>query len=232
MFERWIQENFFRYMRQQFALDALVTYAVEPADPERTVPNPQRTVLETALAEARAALKALEHAYGQKALANPEGRRPTMRGFKIAHAELSQRIRAHQAQYRELQARLAALPQRVPVKEVVDEPAIVQLAPEAKHLTDTIKMVAYRAETALVRCLAPHYAKTEDEGRGLVREMLLSSADIVPNPEEHRLLVRLHSLANPRSNEALAKLCDTLNALELPYPGTTLTLRYESPGVA
>jgi hypothetical protein len=232
MFERWIQENFFRYMRQQFALDALVTYAVEPADPERTVPNPQRKVLETALAEARAALKALEHAYGQKALANPEGRRPTMRGFKIAHAELSQRIRAHQAQCRELQARLTALPQRVPVKEVVDEPAIVQLAPEAKHLTDTIKMVAYRAETALVRCLAPHYAKTEDEGRALVREMLLSSADIVPNPEEHRLLVRLHSLANPRSNEALAKLCDTLNALELPYPGTTLTLRYESPGVA
>ena len=232
MFERWIQENFFRYMRQQFALDALVTYAVEPADPERTVPNPQRTVLETALAEARAALKALEHAYGQKALANPEGRRPTMRGFKIAHAELSQRIRAHQAQCRELQARLAALPQRVPVKEVVDEPAIVQLAPEAKHLTDTIKMVAYRAETALVRCLAPHYAKTEDEGRALIREMLLSSADIIPQPETQRLLVRVHSLANPRSNEALAKLCDTLNALELPYPGTTLTLRYESPGVA
>lgn len=225
MFERWIQENFFRYMRQQFALDALVTYAVEPADPERTVPNPQRTVLETALAEARAALKAMEHAYGQKALANPEGRRPTMRGFKIAHGELGRRIRAHQAQCRELQARLAALPQQAPVKEVVDEPAIVQLAPEAKHLTDTIKMVAYRAETALVRCLAPHYAKTEDEGRALVREMLLSSADIVPNPEEHHLLVRLHSLASPRSNEAPAKLCDTLNALELLYPGTTLTLR-------
>ncbi len=232
MFERWIQENFFRYMRQQFALDALVTYAVEPADPERTVPNPQRKVLETALAEAQAALKALEHAYGQKALANPEGRRPTMRGFKIAHAELSQRIRAHQAQCRELQARMAALPQRVPVKEVLDEPAIVQLAPEAKHLTDTIKMVAYRAETALVRCLAPHYAKTEDEGRALVREMLLSSADIIAQPETQRLLVRVHSLANPRRNEALAKLCDTLNALELPYPGTTLTLRYESPGVA
>src|SRR3972149_1272343 len=45
MFERWTQENFFRYMRQHFALDALVTYAVEPADPERTVPNPERTGL-------------------------------------------------------------------------------------------------------------------------------------------------------------------------------------------
>ena len=40
MFERWTQKNFVRYMRQHFALDALVTYAVELADPERTNPNP------------------------------------------------------------------------------------------------------------------------------------------------------------------------------------------------
>jgi hypothetical protein len=40
MFSRWQQENFFRYMRQEFALDHLPTTKVEPADPERTVPNP------------------------------------------------------------------------------------------------------------------------------------------------------------------------------------------------
>ncbi len=112
----------------------------------------------------------------------------------------------------------------------MEEAEIVTLAPEAKHLTDTIKMVAYRAETALVRCLAPHYAKTEDEGRALIRELLSSSADIVP--EAQRLRIRLHSLANPRSNQALAHVCATLNALELQYPGTTLTLVYEAPGVA
>jgi hypothetical protein len=32
-------------MRQHFALDALVTYAVELADPERTNPNPERKAL-------------------------------------------------------------------------------------------------------------------------------------------------------------------------------------------
>ena len=232
MFERWTQENFFRYMRQHFALDALVTYAVEPADPERTVPNPARKASAKALATVRADLTALEQAYGHKALENPEGKRHTMRGFKIAASALGHRIRAKQAQCRELKAAIAALPARVPVKDVMDEAAIVKLAPEAKHLTDTIKMVAYRAETALVRCLAPHYAKTEDEGRALVREMLLSSADLIPEPEHHRLRVRVHSLANPRSNEALAKLCDTLNALKLPYPGTNLILTYQAPGVA
>jgi transposase-like protein len=232
MFERWTQENFFRYMRQHFALDALVTYAAEPADPERTIPNPARKTVATELAKTRAALKELEHAYGQQARANPEARRPTMRGFKIAQAGLNQRIATLEAKVGKLKARLAKLPKRVPVKAVFDPAEIVTLAPEAKHLTDTIKMVAYRAETALVHALAANYARTEDEGRALIREMLLTSADILPQPADHRLLVRLHALANPRSNEALARLCDTLNALQVGYPGTNLTLVYQAPGVA
>jgi Transposase protein len=95
------------------------------------------------------------------------------------------------------------------------------IAWEAKHLTDTIKMVAYRAQTALVRCLAPHYARTDDEGRALLREMLSSSVDVLPDAQHLR--IRLHSQANPRSNQALAHVCATLNALELQYPGTSLT---------
>ncbi|HKD57395.1 MAG TPA: hypothetical protein VKD45_07790, partial [Hyphomicrobiaceae bacterium] len=232
MFERWTQENFFRYMRQHFALDALVTYAVEPGDPERTIPNPARKAAAKALATSRAALRELEQSYGQQARANPEGQRRTMRGFKIAQAGLNRQITALEAKCRRLQARLKALPKRVAVKEVIEEAEIVQLAPEAKHLTDALKMVAYRAETALVRCLTPHYARTEEEGRALIREMLLTSADLLPEADHHRLRVRLHSLANPRSNEALAKLCETLNALEIRYPGTDLTLVYQGPGVA
>jgi hypothetical protein len=62
--------------------------------------------------------------------------------------------------------------------------------------------------------------------------MLLTSADILPQPDDHRLVVRLHSLANPRSNDALAALCETLNALEVHYPGTNLQLVYQAPGGA
>ena len=230
MFERWTQENFFRYMRQHFALDALVTYAVEPADPERTVPNPERKAVRQQLAEARTTLQTLEQQYGQRARDNREGERPTMRGFKIAHAELGQQIRAQEAQCAALEAQLRAVPARVAINTVLPEAEIVRLAPEAKHLTDTIKMLAYRAETALVHALAPHYARTEDEGRALIREMLLASADLLPG--EGCLRVRIHSLANPRGNAALAHLCETLNALAMPYPGTNLKLVYEAPHVA
>lgn len=232
MFQRWTQENFFRYMRHDFALDALVTYAVEPADAERTIPNPARKAVTKALTETRATLKELEHHYGQQARTNTEAQRPTMRGFKIAHADLNRQITTVETTITTLTARLATLPKRVPVNAVLDEAEIVTLAPEAKHLTDTIKMVAFRAETALVRALTPHYRRTEDEGRALIRELLLTSADIIPQPADRRLLVRLHALANPRSNKALAGLCDALNALKVCYPGTDLTLVFQGLGVA
>ena len=54
MFNRWRQENFFKYLREEFALDALVDYGTEPADPDRLVPNPERKKLNAQLKAVRA----------------------------------------------------------------------------------------------------------------------------------------------------------------------------------
>src|SRR3972149_4285741 len=94
MFERWRQENFFKYMRQEFLIDALVDYQVEPDDPTRTVPNPQRRALDRQIRDARAEVTKLEQSYGAAAMDNPEDRRPTMRGFKIAHGKIGNQLRA------------------------------------------------------------------------------------------------------------------------------------------
>jgi len=229
MFARWQQENFFRYLRHSFALDALVTYAAEPADPSRTVPNPERKRVRQQLAEVRRTLAAREQEYGAQARANPEGRRPTMRGFKIAHGQLGQTLRALEAQVARLRAGLKGLPARVPIGEVQPPDTVVRLAPEAKLLTDSIKLTAYRAETSLVRLLGPHYARTEEEGRALLREVFTTPADLLPDRAASVLRVRLHTLANPRSNRALAALCEALTATETCFPGTTLRLVYEPP---
>ncbi len=231
MFARWQQENFFRYLRHSFALDALVTYAAEPADPARTVPNPARKRLRRALATLQQDLAAQEQAYGAQALTNPEGRRPTMRGFKIAHGKLGQTIRRLQARMARLRGRLQRLPARVPIGELQPPATVVRLAPEAKLLTDSLKLTAYRAETSLVRLLGPAYVRTEEEGRALLREVFTSPADLLPDEAAGILRIRPHSLANPRSNRALATLCEALTATETRFPGTTLRLVYEPPAM-
>ena len=154
MFERRRQENFFNYLREEYALDALVEYATEPDDPAHEVPNPKRNVLDGRLRQARAALKILPAEYGLKALLNPESRRPTMRGFKIAHGKLGKKIIQAVKRCRELEIQRAAVPRRLPVGQVVSGP-VVKLATERRHLTSLLKMVAYQVESDLFRLVTP-----------------------------------------------------------------------------
>jgi hypothetical protein len=85
---RWRQENFFTYLREEYALDALVDCGVEPSDPTRDVPNPIRAALDAELHKVKVELASLQATYGAAALPNREHSRPTMRGFKIANAGL------------------------------------------------------------------------------------------------------------------------------------------------
>jgi hypothetical protein len=90
--------------------------------------------------------------------------------------------------------------------------------------TDTLKMMAYRAESAMVAAVAPHYRRSADEARKLVCEMLRASGDIDVGPKEIR--IALEPLSSPHRTAALGRLCAILNAQNAHYPGTDLILRY------
>ena len=223
MFERWRQESFFKYLREEHALDALVEYAVEPDDPARNVPDPARRAIETKLHEARAELLRLQAAYGQAAAANPETRRPTMRGFKIAHGRLGQEMRAARTKVSQLEAQRAHTPARVPVGEAVGGP-VVRLADERKHLPSLLKMVAYQAESDLVRLVAQHYRRTEDEGRTLIQNALAAAADLQGTDTELRVI--LAPLSSAHRTRAVAALGDQVDRTAVALPRTQLRLRY------
>ena len=227
MFSRWQQENFFRYMRHEFALDHLPTTKVEPADPERSVPNPAVKENKRELARIKATLTKAEQAYGQKAHDNPEQQRRTVRGFKISHAELGRKIKQLRSDCARLEAEINTLPKRVPVREVMDGEPIVRLERERKTITDTFKMVAYRAETQLTNLVGPLLPYRDDEARKFMRQVFELPADLLPDYQQGQLVVRLHSMTTPRDNRALASLCGVLNELDVCYPGTKLRLMLE-----
>jgi transposase len=158
-----------------------------------------------------------------EALTNPELQRPTMRGFKIAQGKLSQKIFAAWQRIEQLEKRRATIPKRVPV-QIITQEAIVKLAPERKHLTNLIKMVAYQAESALFRLVASHYRRVEEEGRTLIQSALASAADLEGTPNELR--VTLAAQSSPHRTRAIAGLCEELNQTETTFPGSRLRLRY------
>ena len=229
MFARWSQENFFRYMRREFDLDHVPTTAVEPANPNRRVPNPERKAKKKELTKVQAELAKEEREYGEAALGNPEARRRTMRGFKIAHAETGKRIRELRERCASLKVEIAELPERVPLREIMERHEIVRLEQERKSILDAVKMVAYRAETELATLVAPLLPYREDEARGFLRDVFSLSADLLPDPSEHTLRVRLHTMSTPRENRALHALCEILTERAACYPGTDLQMVFEPP---
>lgn len=223
MFARWRQENFFKYLCEEYALDALAEHAVLPDDPTREVPNPAWAKVDAQLRQAYAHLDRLQAQYGLEALINPELQRPSMRGFKIAQGKLGQQIYQAVQGAQRLEARRAALPRRVPVQAISEEP-VVKLAPERKHLTNLIKMVAYQAESDLLRAVAPHYRRAEEEGRTLLQSALASAADLEVTATELR--VTLAPLSSAHRTRAIAALCEELNRTETLFPGSRLRLHY------
>ena len=223
MFERWRQENFFKYLREEYLLDALVDYQVEPDDPTRSVPNPQRRVLDKEIRSARAEVARLEQLYGAAAADNPEGRRPTMRGFKIAHGKLGKELHGARERLGELLERRRAIPKRVEIREV-SEGAVVKLATERKHLTNLIKMVAYQAESDLLALLRPNYARSDDEGRTLLHELFGAAADIDVTHSELR--VTIGPLSSPHRTLAVKALCETLSNTDTIFPGSPIRMRF------
>ena len=223
MFERWRQENFFKYLREEYALDALVEYASVPDNPAREVPNPKRREITAKLHRARAEFEQLTAEYGAEALLNPEQSRPTMRGFKIAHGKLAERLRKACDRITALEQARAAAPPRIPVRDVVKQD-VVKLAPERKLLTNLMKMVAYQAESDLVHLVTPHYKRITDEGRTLIQSALASSVDLEVSADELRVFIE--PLSSPHRTRAIAALCDDLNTQPVLFPGSRLRLRY------
>ena len=197
MFDRWRQENFFKYMREEFLLDALVDYRIEPEDPTRSIPNPERRALEKQCRAARAELAKIEREYGAAAADNTEQYRPTMRGFKIAHGALGQQLRAARKHLRRLMHKRRRIPARVQIRDL-SERTVVKLATERKHLTDIIKMLAYQAESDLFNLLRAHYPRAEQEGRTLLHELFAAAGDIHLTQEE--LQITLAPFELPASN--------------------------------
>ncbi len=229
---RWREENYFRYARTHFALDALDSHAATPDDPGRLVPNPAKKAAAAQVrhAEILAAAAQAQRDASLAALRNPPPGQPVTITNQMINA-LDAPAEAAWAELHAAQDAAAAVPARIRLGEIA--PDMVRLDTEVKQITHAIRMAAYNAETALARALDGHYARAGDEAYALIREALTGSGDIIPGHGE--LLIRLDPLTAPRRTQALATLCDQLTQAQARYPGTDLALRYQvkpHPGIA
>ena len=221
MFNRWRQENYFRYGRQHFALDSLDSYATIDDDPNRTVPNPAKQTATRRVKQLETVIASGEATLG----------RITDKRLADSLTELADTIEQVRVQLAVARTAAAEIPARVPLGDIVPDAQLLDT--ETKLVTHACRIAAYNTETSLARLLSPHYARAADEARSLLREAFTLPGDL--QIIQDRLHVTLNPASAPRRTRALAALCTQLNDTETVYPGTNLILHYavkDTPSLA
>jgi hypothetical protein len=212
MFNRWRQENFFKYMREEFALDALLEYGSEPVSKEADRPNPARKAIEKELRKVGEEKREAERVLGELLRANQESARRTVRGFKIANAEALRKVEEASEKIEQLKAKKRVLPKRISAED------LVCLKRERNLVADAIKMSAYQIEGELCGMLEKSYARHAAEGRTLLHAVFQSSARM--EVEKENLRITLSPQSSPHRSLAVAELCRELTQIRAKFPGT------------
>ncbi len=224
MFARWSQENFYKYMRQHFSLDRLAEYGTEPVpDPIQTV-NPAWRKLHAQIrtqGEKRRRQLALFGALDLSGLAEKE-----VDGYEQKQGQLQEAIEDLDRQIQQLKAQRKQTPHHIAVKDLPESDRFSRLLTERKHFIDTIKLIAYRAETSMASLLRDKLSRADD-ARALLRQIYDTEVDLIPDLEKKTLTVRLHHLTQAAHDEAVRYLCDQLNATDTLFPDTELKLVYQ-----
>jgi chromosome segregation ATPase len=229
LFSRWCQENFFHYMMEHFAIDLLSEYRTEEIpDTKRPVVNPrwrdlnrQKQSIKSKLTTRRARFAALTM--------HPESDESAQAKWEKRKAELVEEIQQFEHQLTEVETQMKATPHHLEWNDMPELEKFRRLAPSRKQLVDTVRMIAYRAETAMASVVREAMARGDD-ARSLLRDLFRSEADLLPELEQQIMRVHVHPMSNPRSNRAIAHLLQHLNDAEFTYPGTNLRLVYSIVG--
>jgi len=228
MFSRWAQENFFRYMRQEYDIDRIIQYGVNELDKSIMVVNREYSNLTYRLKKLRERI-ARRQAKLYVLLEKNISDEMEQTGKNIQkQLLLSKEIELFEAKEKDIISQRAQHPYKISIGEMPENIRYNKLKTESKHLQNIIKIICYRAETAIANLLSCYYRKSSDEIRALVKSIIFAKADLYPNYQTNTLTVRLNSLATPRDNLAVREICQTINDYEAIFPGTKLKLIYKT----
>jgi len=228
MFARWCQENFFKYMTDNFDIDGLVSYSMEKVSDTKMLVNPAYKQIERQLRSLNGKLSK------QKILfTNTTLKIETEKGKKLSKAiakkaEIYQEIEVLESQITIVKNNKKEVDRKITFASLPPEEKFNSVINVRKQFMDNIKMIDYRSETAMYNLikhqLGPHH---QDEGRKLLQQVYSSDADIIPDYSNKTLTVKLHNFNNKKEDRVVQYLCEKLNETETAYPGTDLRIIYK-----
>lgn len=227
MFARWSQENFFRYMRQEYDLDRLYQAIVINVDSEFDVVNPEYSKLNYRIKKIREKIRRREASLYQLTVENVEEPMEKTGANLIKQAKNKEELDIFRDEETNLVEERKQHSYKIKIKDIPEEFRYTKIAGECKHVMSIIKMICYRSETSFVNLIPNSYKKKETERRAFAKNSMQLKGDIIPDYENNILTVIIYTMSTPRENEALKEIIQILNDSETKFPGTNLTLVYK-----
>jgi hypothetical protein len=228
MFGRWVQENFFRYLIMDYDFDKMIEFGTIAIDQNKEVVNPLYRKVNHQLKKEREKtkrLKALQYGLAEQSIdANLED----IPALTQKQMGLMEKIEQHQLKEQQIESERNKTTARIQLKDMPEQQRYNRLKPESKMLMNIIKMICYRAETAVANLLTEFFIRSKEEKRMLVKQIIKTSADLIPDLENKTLTVVLHSLSAPRFNIAADKLAKLLTETQSIFPGTQLRIIFKT----
>lgn len=227
MFSRWSQENFFQYMIYNFDFDKMLQYGTQPLAENLQVVNPQYSRLCYQIKKNKEKQGRLQAKLYQVIEKNSDEPLETIGKLISEQSKLNEQIENYKTQLEQLMEQRKKTPAKIAIKQMPGNQQYNALKMESKLFINTIRMIAYRSETALLNLIKPYYSNSDDDGRMLLKQIFAAPASIEPDYTNGKLHITLHGLSTPRYNKALEQLCIELNNTQTEYPETKLVLNYK-----
>jgi len=230
MFARWSQENFFSYMMRHYGIDCLTTYLTIPVSETEYIVSPHWKELERKLKSCNGKISSKTKAFGALTL-RPQEEDDEDKYLKWIKrkSSLAEDIEQLEQEKQRLLEERSKTNQYIDLADLPEEQQFENISSSKKHLVDTVKMIAYRAETSMASLMADKCVNFA-EARAIVRSVCVSDADLLPDANTKTLTVRIHNLPTATANRKLDVLLETLNEAKSIFPGTDMTMRFERLG--
>ena len=216
MFSRWSQENFFKYMKREFGLGKLSSYDLVDLDPETSVVNPRWRELKRECERLRGRTGRRRDRAGNLEQAVAAGKN---RDAPRKLEQVRSGIRELETKIETLQIRRKGVPQRILAGQLSEEEKLQAIEMKRNLLLDLVRMIRFRAETKMTAPLGG--GREGRRPRKILRDLFKSEAELIPEPENGVLQVRVPAGFRDSAEASLAVLFEELNQAETIAPRRT-----------
>jgi transposase len=204
---RWRQENSFKYLGENYAIDQIIQYGADSETQDRLIANPKRKALKEEARLLAQQIESLQAQLGRALEDNDESQRSTARGLKIAHAELRRQIAQKRQVLTRVENRLRHTPSQISAQQAGKTRAL--LHEDRRLLVNALKLTAANAERMLALQFDRFYQNSKDAFS--IFRGLLQLPGFVRSAGPDHLEVLLQRPDSPKVAEALAMLLLDLN---------------------